>query len=76
MVSWFIKQPKIGQHVSDIGVGTSAVESHGPPAVGGGGNRVRKYRNISWYLALLISLWIKKHIHTVLYVVKFLKMMV
>lgn len=47
MVSWFIKQPKIGQHVSDIGVGTSAVESHGPPAVGGGGNRVRKYRNIS-----------------------------
>jgi hypothetical protein len=41
--SLFIKQPKSGEHVSDIGASNSAEESHGSLAV----RKVRKYDFIS-----------------------------
>jgi hypothetical protein len=41
MDSWYRKQPKGGEHVSDIGASSSVGESHGSSAVK---KRVRKYQ--------------------------------
>jgi hypothetical protein len=42
MDSWFIKQPKSGEHVSGIGVSSSTEEIYGCPAIKR--RRVRKYQ--------------------------------
>jgi hypothetical protein len=41
MDSWYIKQPKSGKHVSDIGASRSTKESHGSPAAK---RKVREYQ--------------------------------